>query len=167
MKMLLLNLPQFLTLVASFFPCLFWAHKYLYTSSFGNEIPLRKVMGLHKLQPTGHHPEATRQKPQEMGRDFIRDSHQEFFYTPTFMNHSSRFHLLKITSFPFFRFCHPAQVRESLHFVETPILGANEAEIKTLPASSLYPQGPRLDTKATDVPLACFGVTFATMSRPI
>lgn len=40
-----------LTLVASFFPCLFWAHKYLYTSSFGNEIPLRKVMGLHKLQP--------------------------------------------------------------------------------------------------------------------
>lgn len=51
MKMLLLNLPQFLTLVASFFPCLFWAHKYLYTSSFGNEIPLRKVMGLHKLQP--------------------------------------------------------------------------------------------------------------------
>lgn len=63
-----------------------------------------QAMGLHNLQPTN--PEATL-PPQ---RDFIRNSHQEFFYTPTFipfMNHSSRFHLPKITSFRFFRFWPP------------------------------------------------------------
>ena len=128
MKMILLNLPQFLTLVASFFPCLFWAHKYLYTSSFGNEIPLRKVMGLHKLQPTGHHPEATRQKPQEMGRDFIRDSHQEFFYTPTFMNRSWIIHpvsiYLKSHHSRFFVFATLLKVQSPCILLKHPFWGA-------------------------------------------
>lgn len=104
-----------LTLVASFFPCLFWAHKYLYTSSFGNEIPpTTKGYGTSQASAKDDHPKAT--------REFIRDSHQEFFETPTFMNHSWIIHPVSI--YLQSRFCHPAQGPESLHFVETPILGA-------------------------------------------
>lgn len=53
------------------------------------------------------------------------------------MNHSWIIHPVSI--YLQSRFCHPAQGPESQHFVETPILGAKRAEIKTLPASSLYP----------------------------